>query len=462
MRHCFRLLLVINIVVVLFSTGCKSKNDVVAPVRDSLGKINQWIYDSMRYYYYWSSTMPAQPDYSLAPQLFFTSLQHKDDRFSSITNRADIGGKKSTFSYYGFHYSIVRHSVSGAYIGVVTYAAAETPAYRAGLRRGVYFTAVDDSTLSAESITWANERLSSGKTVSITPATWQNNAWVKEEPVSFASSYIDENPVVLTKYFSHNGVKTGYLFYNHFVEGYDVLLLDAFAKLKQENVQECIIDLRYNPGGSVASCAKMLGMLTTVTENSVFGIFVGNAGWARQVYNMSRILKTSTSASGATVPELAAHRLNLKRVFILTSRATASAAELLVNNLKPYLPVVQLGDTTMGKDEAGFQVADPRNPRQVEWVLQVIVYKLLNSAGNGSYHTGIVPARLVSELSAFPLAAIGAADDPLIAEALMQIYGSHTIEEGLLRRKKTPVYPVYVSSGADAAGAPVVQIDRPH
>lgn len=462
MRLCFHLLLVINIVVVLFSTGCKSKNDVIAPARDSLGKINQWVYDSMHYYYYWSGSMPAQPDYSLTPDLFFASLQNRDDRFSSITNRADIGGKKSTFSYYGFHYSIVRHNLSGAYIGVVTYAARESPAYRAGLRRGSYFTAVNDSTLSAGSVEWANGRLSSGNTVSVTLASWQNETWVKGEVVSFSSSYVDENPVVLTKYFSHNGIKTGYLFYNSFQEGYDVLLLDAFAKLKQQGVQECIIDLRYNPGGSVASCAKMLGMLANVNENSVFGIFEGNAGWGRQTYNMTRILKTSSSASGAAFSDLIARRLNLKRVFILTSRATASAAELLVNNLKPYLPVVQLGDTTMGKDEAGFQVADNRNPRQVEWVLQVIVYKLLNAGGKGGYHAGIAPANVISELSVLPLAATGGADDPIIGGALQQIYGTIAIEEQTLRKQKIPVSAVYTSATSYAAGVPAVEIDRPH
>jgi C-terminal processing protease CtpA/Prc len=61
---------------------------------------------------------------------------------------------------------------------------------------------------------------------------------------------------------------------------------------------------------------------------------------------------------------LRSNALGLSRVYILTSNSTASAAEIVVNNLKPYLQVIQIGNTTLGKDMAGFTVEDKRKPKR--------------------------------------------------------------------------------------------------
>lgn len=464
MRTFFQLLTITYILIILFSTGCRTKNDVIAPERDSLGKINQWIYDSMRYYYYWSSGMPAQPDYGVTPELFFKELQNSEDRFSAISNRTGITvGRKTAFSLYGFHYAIVQHVASGAYIGIVTYVAQESPAYRAGLRRGTCFTKVADTPLSAERIAWADALLSSTTTIRLTVADLVNEVWTEQKTVNVNSTYFTENPVVLTKYFSRNGVKTGYLLYVGFDETYDIKLLTAFSKMKQAGVAECIIDLRFNAGGSVATCAKMTGLLSGVREDDVFGIFSGNSRQGRQTYTMSRILKTSSNTSGSTFTELTANRLSLKRIYVLTSRATASAAELLVNNLKPYLPVIQIGDTTLGKDEAGFEVYDQRNPKQVQWILQLIVYKLFNAAGNGGYNKGLKPDFQVNEVADFPLPALGAADDPLINKALQLIYGQDITDEQTLRKQRMRVLvPLFVSAGRYAESMPPALLKEPY
>src|SRR5690606_40452141 len=57
------------------------------------------------------------------------------------------------------------------------------------------------------------------------------------------------------------------------------------------------------------------------------------------------------------------HRLNtLSRLFILTSDNTASASEMIINGLKPYLnEVVLIGDTTYGKNVGSFTIYDSPN-----------------------------------------------------------------------------------------------------
>lgn len=457
-----RLILIVIIpFLIFFTVSCNKKEVTGGPViTDSIGKINEWIYDSMRYYYYWNASIPTNPDYSLPTAAFFSSLLSSKDRFSAVSNQVDVGAVKNTFQLYGFHYAIIEHPILNTLVGIVTYSASATPAYRAGLRRGTCFTKVNGNAITYDGRVAVQELLQSGNAIELTLAEPVDEQWVEKEKVSLSSTYITEPAVIQTRYFSFNGIKTGYLFYNGFTEKYDGTLLTAFGKLKQEGVVECIIDLRYNPGGSVSSSAKMAGMLVPLQGNNIYGMFQGNAREGRQVYSMDRILKTSSSSSGNTIAALETNRLSLKRVFILTSRATVSAAELVINNLKPYISVIQVGDTTLGKDEASFEISDFRNPRQVEWIIQPIVYKLLNANGMGSYDAGLAPAYRINELSQFPLPALGTADDLLINKALQLIYGTSTVQEQTLRRKYISVMPVYESAAAIARSMPAVELPR--
>lgn len=447
---------------IFFSFSCHNK-DVTQPIiTDSIGKINKWVYDSMQRYYYWSSSITGSPDYNLSTDAFFHALLNNQDRFSVISNQADVGAAKNSFELYGFHYAIIEHPALHSLAGVITYVAASTPASRAGLKRGICFRKVNGKTISKADISAVTQLLQSGDALAVTPAEPADSGWTEQEPVSVESAYIAENPVVQSRYFLVNGKKTGYIFYNSFGEKYDVTLVNAFTKMKGQGVTECIIDLRYNPGGSVSTCAKMAGMLAPLTGSSVFGMFQGNGAEGRQVYTMERILQTSSSSAGKTIAALEAARLSLTRVFILTGRSTVSAAELLINNLKPYVTVVQIGDTTLGKDEASFEIRDFRVPKQVQWVIRPIVYKLLNASGNGGYHTGLVPSYYVNELAALPLGDPGTADDLLTGKALEIIYGTRAVPAYALRRKQQPVSPVYNSATAAGRSMPAMVLPRVH
>lgn len=458
---------IVNLCAVLIwiccNTACHRKEVVITPViTDSTGKINVWVYDSMHRYYYWSSSMPARPDYTLPVADFFSSLLNKEDRYSVISNGDGVTFKGSTFQMYGFHYAFIRHPQLNTLVGVVTYAAPETPAYRVGLRRGSCFIKVNGSTVTEADMSSAEALLESDEPVSLTLASVDSIGWTEGKTLTINSAYIDENSVVQTKYFSYNGKKTGYLLYNSFTEGYDASLMAAFGKLKSAGVEECIIDLRYNPGGSVSSCAKVAGMLAAINGADVFGVFGGNSYEGTIRYTLSQLLGYSSSSSGNTVALLQASRLNLKRVFILTTRATVSAAELLVNNLKPFTQVVQIGDTTQGKDQASFKIYDYRQPQVVKYELNPIVYKLFNANGSGGYSKGIIPSYLSDELSVFPLGELGTADDVLIAQALQLIYGSTLVDVNTLRKRSVPVSVLFHSAGRDAAAMPAVALPGLH
>ncbi|WP_158559094.1 S41 family peptidase [Deminuibacter soli] len=444
-------------------TACHKK-DVDTPFpapTDSLGKINAWVYDSMRYYYYWNQSMPAHPDISLPVADFFKSLLAKEDRFSSVSNGITSTAVKPTFAQYGFQYAWVQHPANpNALTGVVLHVAAMSTAWNKGLRRGSCFVAVNNTAVTISNVATIDEVLHSGHTFTMDTVVFSNSQVQNRGTLQLAAAYIAENPVVATRLFQYNGVTTGYLFYNAFDEQYDVSLLTAMEKIKQAGASECIVDLRYNPGGSTSTAAKLAAMLVNVQATSTFAVFQGNGNGGKRTYTFDGILRTAINPSGKTFSDLAARSLSLKRVFILTTRSTVSAAELLVQSVKPYAQVIQLGDTTLGKDEASFQISDMRTPRQINWVLQPTIYKLFNANGTGNYNKGIAPFLYINELSVFPLQPEGSVADPLVQQALQTIYGRVAVTETNLRHTYAPVQAYKNSAAADAMLAPAVTIPR--
>ncbi|MGX7836101.1 S41 family peptidase, partial [Campylobacter fetus subsp. venerealis] len=49
--------------------------------------------------------------------------------------------------------------------------------------------------------------------------------------------------------------------------------------------------------------------------------------------------------------------LNLNKVVFITSRGSASASELVINSLMPYLEIVLVGDNTFGKPVGSFPLS---------------------------------------------------------------------------------------------------------
>jgi C-terminal processing protease CtpA/Prc len=121
--------------------------------------------------------------------------------------------------------------------------------------------------------------------------------------------------------------------------------------------------------------------------------------------------------------------LNLNKVYILTTSATASASELVINCLKPYINVVQIGTTTTGKNVGSITLYDsPTFAKQNvntrhKYAMQPIVLKIVNKNGSGDYTSGIVPGTVLPE-NLENLGVLGNPEEPLLNQAINQIIGS--------------------------------------
>lgn len=425
-----KILIYILLSVALLPSPACTKHDAGWQPADSIEKINKWVYDSMALYYYWSADMPQHPDYSLPTDKFFKQLLSPKDRFSWISNRTTIGTAKSTADTYGFSYTFSIHPYSQQRLmGVITNVIPGSYAHNKGLKRGMIFTKVNDKVITYENKKTTKEALQAASAI-LQLSAFNNDltALTDSARIGMQSAIVPQKSVYATNVYEHNGKKTGYLAYYLCAEKDDAVMLQSIQKLQQQGITELILDLRYNPGGSVASATKLAAVLAgNFNANGKFITYRGNKNGGTVVQTFQQAISFSSNATGKNMSDLQTWNLHLSRIYILTTTETASAAELLTHNLGPYSSIVRIGETTLGKDEASFPVEDLRNPRQVAWMIMPIVYKISDANGKGDYSTGLEPHHVVVETSKLPLAPIGKPGDLPVDKALMLIYGTTAV-----------------------------------
>ncbi len=410
--------------------SCTKKDAPFVPT-DSLGVINKWVYDTMQLYYYWSDEMPKRPDYSLPAQEFFASLLSVHDRFSWISNRMDIGGPpKTTIDQFGFHYALIDHPfIPQKLVGVVTFVAPGSTAYNSNLKRSMIFTRVNDQEITPQNKTATIQALNANSVVLQLSALNSNGHALDDSArTGLRNGFVPPKAVYATRTFQQNTLKCGYLAYYLCLEQEDANLLQRVQRLKNEGIRELILDLRYNPGGSVASAAKLAAAIVPAfNPQNIFLTYKGNRHGGTVKQSFQQTISFSGYGAGKDMSYLQSINLGLQRIYVLTSSVTASAAEALLNNLKPYIQVVQIGEKTFGKDEASFRLEDIRNPRQVEWLMMPTIYKITDANGNGNYSNGITPTHIVDEFTSLPLQQFGLPGDKSVDKALQLIYGTTAV-----------------------------------
>jgi C-terminal processing protease CtpA/Prc len=407
----------LQLIIAVFLISC-TNNDESAPVfpEGSTESVNLWVQDSMRRYYYWADQMPAKPDYRLSTKDFFKSLLSSQDRFSFMVNTEDSSSyPRSIRNMYGFDYTIIQLP-NNEVVTVVKLVLQNSPAFNAGLERGMIITKINGKVITASNAEAMASSIKDQTVIDLTIGKWQNGAIADQKNITVYYGFSFEQPI-LSKIFEKNGKKVGYLYIYDFPDGMTQVLNQKFAEFKAAGVQQLILDLRYNYGGSVSSAAALCSLIPSgLSSGSPFIIFKGNKNGGEVKRSFAEQIAYDPKALNFAT--LRANALGLQKVFILTSNSTASAAEIVVNNLKPYMQVIQIGDTTLGKDMAGFVVEDKRKPRRISWQIHPVIYKVFNANGAGEYNNGISPQVIVNEYAGLPLLPLGDPNETLIYSAL--------------------------------------------
>lgn len=359
-------------------------------------KVNEWIYKTMKDNYLWADELPPYSGTDAKPADFFKSLlsrkdgKHDRDRdhfYSSIEE--DLSTRSgSTSVTYGFkpayRYLESNHTIVYA---VVKYVLPNSPAEKAGLKRGDWISHYNNIQLTQTNF---NQFHAFTEKMTLTVGDLSNNGLVNAKKVEIeAAITMPENPIFVDTTLLVNNKKIAYLMYNSFVSGptgnedraYDDQLKTVFTKFAGQNPEEFILDLRYN-GGGLLSCAQLLA--TMLAPKDVLG-----SPFCKLVYNETLDHEDTEYSLDKGHINNGGANLNMNRLYIITSSETASASELIINGLKPYMDVVLIGDQTEGKN-VGSQEFSGKSQNH-PWILHPITCWVQNSAGSSDYQNGFPP-----------------------------------------------------------------------
>ena len=423
-----------------FSIGCFDDNDDTV---SSSSSIKDFVWKAMNRVYLYNADVPDLADdrfsnnnnynsylegFSSPENLFENLVYDREnvDRFSIITDNyfeleQSLGGiSKRSGAEFNFYY--VPGSTSNVF-GIVRLILPNSNASQTSLSRGQIFNKINGTALTASNF----RSLLSGDSYTIHIANYNdNNTEVTSddtitdttEEVTLIKSIYTENPIFKTEIFEVNNEKVGYLMYNVFVGEFDSELNQAFGTFKTENIDHLILDLRYNPGGSVRTATALGSMITGNFNNQVFATLKYNEDLQNNNYDY---VFTDELQSGATI-----NSLNLDKVYVLTSGASASASEMIINSLKSYITVVQIGSTTVGKSQASQIIYDSSNFGRANanpthtYALLPLIAITVNKNNTSVPPSGLVPDIELTEKAA-NYGVLGDPTEPLLEAALNEI-----------------------------------------
>ena len=357
------------------------------------------------------------------PEDLFESLIYERqniDKYSYIVDnytelqQSQQGISISNGMEFGLAY--VPNSSSNIY-GFVRYVHPQSPADENGIKRGDIFIAINNTILNSDnyldllnldsySVNFANYLDNNSET------TNDDIIELNEIDIYLTKIYLEKNPIFLSKIFTNNQSKIGYLMYNRFLTNFENNLNSIFSEFKSNDIQNLILDFRYNPGGAIDNAVFLSSLITGQFNEEIFS----SDQWNNEIQefwlnnnpeNLIRRFQTYENS------------LFLNKIYILTTRSTASASELVINSLNPYIDVIHIGETTYGKYQGSLTLYDSENfsieninPTH-NYALQPLVFKILNAIGNTDYYDGLQPDYLLQEFPA-NMGEIGYENEPLL------------------------------------------------
>ena len=435
----------------LLTTSCFEDND---DNQISANEINDFVWKGMNLFYLYKDNVPdlANDKFSSdeAYASYLNSFSTPEDLFESLIYQRQTIDK---YSWIVDDYIALEQSFSGIstsngmeftlflqpnsttkLIGIVRLVLPNSDAETKGIVRGDIFNKIDNTELTIDNYT----SLLSRSSYTLSFANYNTNGTTENtddtiEPlnktITLNKLEYNENPIYKTEILTVNGENVGYLMYNGFTANYDTQLNNVFGNFKNNNVKHVVLDLRYNPGGSVNSAILLASMITGQFNNEVFSTEAWNSEFqaAFEQENPELLINRFKNTLGGNP----INSLNLSKVYVIALESSASASELVINSLDPYIDVIHIGENTAGKYQASTTLYDSEdftregaNPNHT-YAMQPLIFKSLNKVGYTDYSNGLTPDIDISE-SYLNLGIIGNENEKLLALALAEIEGSTT------------------------------------
>ncbi len=342
--------------------------------------IKEAIYEGMSEWYYWNEKIPTNIDLMKynSNEVLLEGLRYSAlDKWSYLTT-IDAFNKAFTGQNAGHG---VGFAIDPADRVFLTFVYEDSPAGKDGWQRGWQVLEVNGRPISAYKVgNGYNLQLGADATGVTNTFKFRLPDGAELERTIPKAAY-QSNSVLHQSVFVEGDKRVGYWVYNSFKASLQVEptksieVENSMAYFAANDINELIIDLRYNGGGSVAVAEQIMNYLIPSRYDG--GLMYTNAFNDRKSdYNEEMFFEKIGD-------------LNLDRLIFITSRGSASSSELLINCLSPYLDVVLIGDNTYGKPVGAFPLSGfYRALRQSNVELVPITFAIANAEGKASYYEG--------------------------------------------------------------------------
>lgn len=397
--------------------------------------VNAWIYDNMKTWYYWTSQLPTDPNKTLEPEPFFKSLLSTEDRFSWIQEDFTelLNSLRGVSKEDGFEFALYRQSAdNNDVIAQILYVKPNSPASTAGLKRGDIFSQINSTQITVQNYQELLAKLSENHTLAVRALDIEAGNHGSLQTISLVPVEYAENPNYFNKVFTYGDRTIGYYVYNLFSNGpdsdskvYTNEMDNIFASFKNQNITDLIVDLRFNSGGAESAAQNLASLISNnLGTSTLFVKHEYNDAIEAQIKADPNLGDRILSVPFLSKSQSVGGQLRQNRVYILTGTRTASASELIINGLKPFMDVYLVGNTTVGKNVGSISIYDEEDPEN-KWGIQPIVVKLFNSQNQSDYTNGFTPQTLNADNSLY-IYPLGDPRESLLRNALFQITGLGT------------------------------------
>jgi carboxyl-terminal processing protease len=346
----------------LFIFGCRKDSGLGS------GQIDpavQYTSDTFNDWYLWFESIPKVDLSSFkTPDDYINAIRYSKDRWSFTMPLDKLNALLSRGETTGW----------GAGIGFdqnnalrILYVYDNSPMGKAGVKRGWQIKSLNGAAINTMSDAIINQYLN-------LPAL--NYTFVKndrsEVTIQLTKGDVIINSVLYSAIIESNTKKIAYFVFSDFLDSSFKELTSIFESYSNSGVKDIIIDLRYNGGGTL-NCADTLVALLAGNphKDKVYNTLTYNNKHVRNGYQCLIGLKPNS--------------ISVDNLIFITTSETASASELVISGLKPYLKIKLVGSKTHGKP-VGMNVF---NDTRDNLAIAPISFKNLNSQGYGDYYDGI-------------------------------------------------------------------------
>ena len=308
---------------------------------------------------------------------------NKDRFFTYITSIAEENAFFSSGSSAGFGV-LMAYDAAGQRV-VIAEAYEGAPAFAAGIDRGTAIVGIGTNSGNVRSVA---SIVAAEGTAGLADALGPNDPGVSRvlritdaagtRDVTVAKADYSLDPVsdrYGAKVITEGGRSYGYLNLRSFISSADGQLTNAFADFRAQGVTDIIIDFRYN-GGGLVSTANLMGDLM-------------GAGRAGQLFSQTRFRSSKSSEDDEHRFAPVAQSIAPTRIAFIGTGSTASASELVINSMLPYLgaDMTLVGSNTYGKPVG--QIA--LDKAECDDRMRVVAFATGNASGQSDYYDGLAP-----------------------------------------------------------------------